>query len=392
MLKSISVEELLDTQGVIVDVRSESEFAEAHVPSAINISLFTDLERVEVGTLYKKKGPEFARRRGLEIVEPKMAQFWSAFAGIFQNAKLQAPTESVLQKAFAQVSEHLIIEEFAEAVRFTAMPDSPALLTQSPEIVDKTLIFYCWRGGARSKSMSLLAHLLGFNARVVVGGHKAFRNHALEFLNSEKYPFKLCTLYGLTGSAKTKILHQWLSEGKPVIDLEALAFHRGSAFGQLGIDRRGRQKDFENNLFWQMQRLSQRGEKLVIVEGESRRIGLCQLPERFMEAMLAGYHVKVEKTVEERVEHILSHYVRPFKEEAVHIEARRALDAIKRKLGGEKHKELSTLLNEKNHGEFTRQLLVHYYDKMYELSRAPADFYHTVIKSADDWDLLPRLL
>ncbi|MDZ4678629.1 MAG: tRNA 2-selenouridine(34) synthase MnmH [Oligoflexia bacterium] len=384
MLKAIPVEEILSAQGVIIDVRSESEFAEAHVPGAIGISLFSDGERAEVGTLYKKSGPESARVRGLEIVKPKLSTFWIAFEGLFKELKLNQPGDEILKQAFAIVADRLMHE--------TPTDDVASLIVQNPKVHERELIFYCWRGGARSRSMAMLAQLLGFNSRVVTGGHKAFRAYVQNYLDAPEYPFKICTLYGLTGAAKTQILQQWQVEGKPIIDLEALAFHRGSAFGQLGFAERGRQKDFENNLFWQMQKLAARGEKFIVVEGESQRIGYCQLPNRFMEAMLDGIHVKVDRSLEERVEHIIDHYVKPFKEEAVMQEAVRALDAIKRKLGSEKHKELALILAQKNYSDFTRELLVNYYDKLYGLSRAPDDFYHLVINGASDWEKIAVLL
>jgi len=187
----------------------------------------------------------------------------------------------------------------------------------------------------------------------------------LDFLDGEKYPFELCTLYGLTGSGKTQMIRQWISEGKPAVDLEGLAHHRGSAFGQMGLTTFGRQKDFENNLFWKLWHLVDAGHKMIVVEGESRRIGRCQLPLRFVKAMEEGRHVQVVKSLEKRVENILGEYVGVLSEEALLVEARGALNAIRKRLGGELFAELSRILDAKDYRLFTEKLLVGYYDKVY---------------------------
>jgi tRNA 2-selenouridine synthase len=247
--------------------------------------------------------------------------------------------------------------------------------------IHSSLLFYCWRGGARSKTVATVLSLLGFNVKLVEGGHKAFRTEVLNYLHQPKYPFKLCTLYGLTGCGKTKILNRWAKEKKPVIDLEALAHHRGSAFGQIGIAEWGQQKHFENHLYCQMRFWESRKAPVVFVEGESQRIGRVRLSDAFMNAMLEGLHVKVEKTLDERVEHILSEYVRPVPKHDWLKEALRSLEAIQKRLGGEKFKELQGYLLTSQDALFIRGLLVDYYDKAYLLSRAEVGFYHDVITS-----------
>jgi tRNA 2-selenouridine synthase len=315
LLKSYKVSEVLKTTSVIIDVRSESEFADAHIPGAVSVPILSDSERAEVGTLYKKSGSEIARSRGLEIVQPKLEG---------------------LEKKFRELAS-----------------------------LDCELIFCCWRGGERSQRVADFAKGLGLKSAYIEGGHKAFRKMAQEYLDADDYPFQLCTLYGLTGSGKTKMIKQWISEGKPAIDLEGLAHHRGSAFGQMGLSELGRQKDFENNLFWQLWHFVDTGHKMIVVEGESRRIGLCQLPLRFMRAMEEGRQVQVVKPLAERVENILAEYVGVLSEEALHAEALRALTAIRKRLGGELFTELSGLLAGKDYRKFTERLLVEYYDKVY---------------------------
>jgi tRNA 2-selenouridine synthase len=410
VLKSISASQLFQLQGVIVDVRSESEFADAHVPGAVNVPLLNDAERTEIGTLYKRQGSDFARRRGLEIVAPKLSALFDGLTNAISshcppNFEAKRPDTETWQKVLNVVAHEIMVSNFgadeAEAESSVAVgvecerrahEVSPPFTVQSDEVAQVPLTLYCWRGGARSKSMTLFARSLGFNAQFVAGGHKSFRNEVLNFIEAGKYPFKFCTLYGLTGAGKTQVLRQWLSEGKPVIDLEALAHHRGSAFGQVGIDTYGKQKEFENNLYWEMKKLEVRGEKIVFLEGESRRIGRVQLPQAFMDAMMNGLKVKMSQSVEERVQNILGDYVAKIPEERVMREARVALEAIKRRLGGEKFKELNELLEQKQFAKFTEVLLVDYYDKLYQFSRAPDDFYAAFIHDARDWERLNETL
>ncbi len=388
MLKSYLINDILKTQGVIIDVRSEGEFEEAHIPGAVSLPLLNNDERAEVGTLYKNSGGDIARRRALEIVKPKLEKLFDGIAlsaaRNLDSPAIQIPKPRHWAEVFKILSERVMGLNLASDVK--------PLIEQVQPVGGVPLIFCCWRGGDRSKGMALFARALGFNASHIQGGHKAYRRAAQEFLAGPKYPFKLCTLYGLTGSGKTKNIQEWLKEGKPVVDLEALASHRGSAFGQVGIKKRGGQKDFENNLFWQLWHLVHRGEKIIVVEGESRRIGFCQLHENFIKAMLDGFHIEVVQPLEVRVENILKEYFDPERVDALLPEIRSSLDVLKKRLGPERHKELSLLLSEKNYSLFTQRLLVEYYDKSYLLSRAPADFYHGKISNAGEWEGIVKVL
>ena len=187
MSKEISIKEFLSsrTNTPIVDVRSPKEYQLAHIPGAINIPLFNDAERAMVGTTYKHEGREKAITQGLELVGPKMAEF-------------VAEGKRILQ-------EH-------QAVYIT---------------------MHCWRGGMRSKSMATLFNFAGIPTLTITGGYKVYRNAVQQsFAN----PLHLIVLGGKTGSAKTAILQALQQQGEQIIDLEKLANHKGSAFGQLGED------------------------------------------------------------------------------------------------------------------------------------------------------------
>ena len=228
---------LLDTH-VLVDVRTPLEFAEDHIPGAVNVPLLSNGERVEVGILYKQSGPHAARRMGLELTAPR-------FPGI--------------------VAE---IESIA---------------------CGRPVLVYCWRGGLRSKTVTAILDLTGYKAVQLQGGYKSYRNHVVSYFERFVPPGPLVVIHGLTGTGKTPFLHG-LNNGKyTVVDLEGLACHRGSAFGALGLDQSLSQKWFESML-WDALRRSPEGMP-VIVEGESRRIGRISLPGNIYEVMTGGIKV-----------------------------------------------------------------------------------------------------
>ena len=197
-MKRITAEEIfqLEPDRMLLDVRTPAEFAQGHVPGAQNLPLFSDEERAEVGTLYKQVNPERAFLRGLDLAGAKMSWY-------VREAMRLAPNRKVA--------------------------------------------VHCWRGGQRSGSLATLLSFAGFDVQVVQGGYKAYRTHVLEQFALRKSKFVV--LGGKTGSGKTEILKQLASLGEQVIDLEALANHKGSAFGALGEEPQPRVEQFENNLF-----------------------------------------------------------------------------------------------------------------------------------------------
>lgn len=178
----------------LADVRTPAEFSQGHVPGAFNLPLFSNEERVKVGTTYKQVSREEAILLGFDLTGSK----WSGF----------------IRKA----------------------------LEMAPQ---KKIAVHCWRGGMRSGSMAWALNLYGFEVYQVEGGYKSYRRWALKQFEDK---CELCILGGMTGSGKTKILHQLRSLGKQVIDLEDLAQHQGSSYGTLGKLIQPTQEQFENNL------------------------------------------------------------------------------------------------------------------------------------------------
>ena len=179
---------------IVLDVRSEGEYKQGHLPGAINVPLLNNEERKIVGTTYKQVGREAAVIKGFELVGHKFADYIK-----------------LVQKL------------------------SPS----------KKISVYCWRGGMRSNTMGWLLQLSGFNVTVLKGGYKTFRNWALETLKEER---NVVILGGKTCTGKTELLKKLKEKGEQVIDLEQLACHKGSTFGSLGQDAQPSNEHFENIL------------------------------------------------------------------------------------------------------------------------------------------------
>lgn len=304
-------ETLLDTH-LVVDVRTPLEYEEDCIPGAINVPLLTNDERVEIGILHKQAGPKSARRRGLELTAPRFPR---------------------------------IVSEI----------DSAA--------AGRPILVYCWRGGLRSKTVTSILDLTGFKALQLHEGYKSYRNHVVSYF----FPFKpngpLVVIHGLTGVGKTDFILNMHSNNFSVIDLEGLACHRGSAFGELGLSQTLSQKRFES-LLWDALRKAPKG-KPIILEGESRRIGRVTLPGNVYDVMGAGMKIWGEASLETRVRRLIKEYGKPEYREGMAV----ALFRIKKKLGDAKFYEISDYLENWRMEPFMAELLRCYYDKVYYKSR-----------------------
>ncbi len=302
--------ELRQRGALFVDVRSPAEFAEATIPGAINVPILDDAQRAEIGTLYKQVGRRDARRRGIEIVAPK-------------------------------------IPELLRQIEAARQPDSP------PAVI------FCWRGGMRSLALTSFLNLGGIPARQLTGGHKAFRRLVIDYFAQTDFG-KVLVLRGLTGVGKTLLLHRMAAETYPVIDLEGLANHRGSAFGGLGLGEQPGQKMFEARLWDRLEEC--RGAGYLLTEGESRHIGRLVVPPRFYQALQEQPSLWVEASLDYRVRVILDDY--PARDDLT-AAFEPPLLALKERLGSSAVAELLKLLHEKKWEELTRQLMVGYYDPLY---------------------------
>jgi tRNA 2-selenouridine synthase len=298
----------------ILDVRSPSEFKQAHIPGAYSLPLFNDDERKEVGTIYKQESREKAIKAGLDIFAPKMR-------------KMVEEVEAVLNN---QADNGLGIKD------------------------DKQLFIYCWRGGMRSAGVAWLMDLYGFKVQTLAGGYKAFRN---EVLSSFEEPYKLKILGGFTGSAKTELLNQLRSAGEKVIDLEQLACHKGSAFGGINMPVPPRQEMFENLLAMELRKSL--NSKYIWLEDESQRIGNLNIPGPLWNNMRNSPIVFLDISFEKRLDYITEEYGSCDKEKL-----KDAVERIKKRLGG---LDAKNTLEHFEKGELREgfRILLQYYDKQY---------------------------
>ncbi|RQX82665.1 tRNA 2-selenouridine(34) synthase MnmH [Burkholderia anthina] len=244
----------------IIDVRTPLEFAEDHIPGALNAPVLGNEERVLVGTMYRQVSPYEATRVGAAMVARNIAR-------------------------------HLD----------TTFADRPR---------NWRPLIYCWRGGKRSGSMTTWFNLIGWKARQLDGGYKAYRRSVCATLDSLPTRFRYIALVGHTGCGKTRLLNALGDVGAQTLDLEALACHRGSLLGALPGKPQPAQKGFDSGLVETLGRFDPQWP--VFVESESRRIGLVQLPIALIEAFHAGPWVQVEAAHDERIAFLLDDYAHLF--------------------------------------------------------------------------------
>jgi tRNA 2-selenouridine synthase len=317
MISRIDIAEFLELSQLhpVLDVRSPGEYNHAHIPDAHNLPLFSDEERKVTGTIYKQQSREKAIKAGLDFFGPKM-------------------------RPMVEAAEEIIKRHRNSRQDKTAQ--------------SQTLLVHCWRGGMRSAGIAWLLDLYGFKVYTLKGGYKAYRQWVLQQFT---FPYKFQILGGCTGSGKTLLLHELAKKRQTIIDLEAIARHRGSAFGALGQETQPGQEQFENNL---ARILVQMKDTAVIwVEDESRRIGNINIPEGIWKTMRASPVFFLDIPEEARLNLIVKEYGKFRNDELVANIMR-----IRKKLGGVATKLAIGYLIENDHKECFRILLGHY-DKFY---------------------------
>lgn len=255
MVKQVNVAQI-DEFDDIIDVRSPSEFAEDHIPGALNFPVLDDEERARIGTLHKQVSPFDAKRAGAALVSRNI--------GIH------------LEQAFANKPKnwHPLV--------------------------------YCWRGGKRSGSMAHVLDQVGWHSGQLDGGYKAYRRQVLEDMQTLPARFQWRVVCGATGSGKSRLLQALHAAGGQVLDLEGLANHRGSLLGNLPGTPQPGQKYFES-LIWS--KLHSFDPTLpVYVEAESKKIGNVRVPETLIAAMWQSQCIRVEASTAQRVELLKEEY------------------------------------------------------------------------------------
>lgn len=240
----------------VLDARSPSEFAEDHLPNALNCPALSNEERVRVGTLYKQKSVFEAKKVGAVLVARNIATH-------IETLGLNKP------KSWRP-------------------------------------LVYCWRGGKRSGAFTHVLREIGWDAHQLEGGYKAWRRHVVHELTTLPSHLSYRVISGATGSAKSRILEALAQTGAQILHLEALAAHKGSVLGNLPGVLQPSQKAFESRLFAAFSRLDPA--RPVFVEAESRRIGTLQVPESLIVAIRAAPCLRIEATAAARVDFLLRDY------------------------------------------------------------------------------------
>ncbi len=308
MVQTIGAFSIYDHPGTpIIDVRSPAEYLTGHIPDAVNLPLFDDEERAIVGTRYNQGGKDAGFLLGLEIAGPKLAGYVKKLNSLFP--------------------------------------------------VHSPLILYCWRGGLRSNAMAWLFDKAGHDVRVIHAGYKGFRSFIREQIT---YAWQYRIIGGMTGSGKTDTLRYLSEMGEQVVDLEALACHKGSVFGHLGQEEQPTNENFENELWEKLRHLDPM--KPVYLEDESRSIGKVSLPDSLYIRMQLSPMYLLEVVPDIRVKRIVEEYGCHTTEELLEN-----IRKLAKYMGGDIHKVVIEAVQD---GDLTKAagLLLHYYDRKYSES------------------------
>ncbi|MEY2752077.1 MAG: hypothetical protein RLZZ570_23 [Bacteroidota bacterium] len=294
----------------LIDVRSPAEYAQGHAPAAASVPLFSDAERAEIGTVYKQQSPAKAVRLGLKYAGLRMADL-------------------------------------------VAEVDALAKRDPSP------LEVYCWRGGQRSGSVAWLLRTAGYDVSRWDGGYKAYRGRVLESWAADR-PYVV--LAGLTGSGKTEVLRALHELGGPVLDLEGLAHHKGSAFGQIGELPQPTNEQFENDGAVRLAELE--GEACIWIEDESRSIGRIWLQQSFFARKKSAPVVLLERSLDERIDRLVAAYG-----QASRAELSETFMRIAKRLGDQNARSAVDHVQQGHLADAAR-IALHYYDRTYAESVA----------------------
>lgn len=308
MFKEINIKTFLKKSRDIpvLDVRTPYEFQKGHITGALNLPLFENQERDTIGKIYKEQGRDAAILKGLEISGNRVGKFVASGKEIAKDNKI---------------------------------------------------LVHCWRGGMRSASLAWLFDIAGMESYVLTGGYKAYRRHVLKHL---KHPYNLIVIGGMTGSGKTDLLLTLKEMGFQVLDLEALAHHKGSAFGALGEEAQNSNEQFENDIFTFLSSFDPK--KPVWIEDESQNIGRNLIPSGLFKQILSSQLICIEADTQIRINRLVRDYA-SFPPESLEI----CIKKISRRLGGLTTKSAIESL-EKHDFNKVAELMLDYYDKTYSYS------------------------
>jgi tRNA 2-selenouridine synthase len=303
-------------QKMVIDVRSESEFANGHVPGSINIPILNNEERTIVGITYKQQGSNQAVVEGIRLTGPRL---------------------------------HKLVEQVQQTVG------------------EREALAYCWRGGMRSQNFCWIMQQAGVKVTALTGGYKQYRRWILHQFE-RKFNFILLT--GFTGSGKTEIL-AWLNQrGEQTLCLESFAHHKGSAFGGINQNQQPTTEQFENNIGEALSALDEN--KSIWIEDEAIGIGNVFIPLPIWQNMRESKLIKIEVDKEERIERLLKEYGM-----AQPDALKEAIKKIEKKLGGQ-HAKAAMLAIDNQELAVAADIILTYYDKYYDKSIESRKLYAAV--------------
>lgn len=300
----------IDSFDTIVDARSEGEYAEDRMPSAVNWPSLTDEERKLVGTEYKQVSPFLAQKRGAALVARNIAR-------------------------------HIEREVL----------DKPK---------DWRPLIYCWRGGKRSGSLAVVLDQIGFKVHLIEGGYREYRRAVIADLEQLPSRFDYRVLCGKTGSGKSRLLSALKSQGAQVLDLEALANHRGSVLGLVPGSRQPTQKLFDSRVWDTLQHFDPARE--VWIESESKKVGDLRVPDALVRRMRESPCLRIDLALEARVRLLMEDYDFFVKDVPVFCERLNALRALR---GNDMINTWQEAAKAGRIEYVVRELLVKHYDPVY---------------------------
>ena len=305
-----------ETPSEIIDVRSENEFAEDHIPGAINLPVLHNEERKTVGTIYKQVSSFEAKKLGASLV-------------------------------FKNVSEQ-IYQYFINKDPY-----------YSP-------LIYCWRGGQRSQSLAVILSQIGWRVKVIEGGYKTYRNYVCQQLHKLPLKFNYRVISGLTGTGKTSFLHFLKKEGYQVLDLEKIANHHGSLLGQKwenALQMQPSQKYFDSLLLQEFNKFDPN--KPIWIESESYKIGNVYLPGSLWKKMKLSPYYELLLSLDKRVALLLNEYSHLTENPEI---LKDKLQYLKSRYGHEKMSQWSDWIDKKAWQKLVEDLLITHYDPAYRRS------------------------
>lgn len=300
----------LEQYDSIIDVRSESEYALDHIPGAINCPVLNDVQRIQVGTLYKQTSAFDAKKLGAALVAENIALH--------------------LKHKFR---------------------DQPR---------DWKPLIYCWRGGNRSGAMAHILAKIGWPVHQLDGGYKEYRRFITQQIDQQAQTISFQVICGPTGSGKSRLLQTLAAQGAQVLDLEKLAAHRGSVLGNLPAESQPTQKMFESRIWETLRHFV--ADRPVYVESESKKIGNCRVPELLMEKMRASPCIALELSIDSRVKLLMEDYAH-FVQQPNLLTLQ--LDHLLTLHGREKIKHWHTMATSGELEGLVLELLVQHYDPAY---------------------------